>query len=128
LSVTGGIYKRWFPKKAGWLKDSHVKFEKIMVRDVPGPDPTTKAEIINYMERIGEAVEAVTPKNDPGTGKRLIVVRFELPQMNKEWLNLKVSPDQDGLDIKALWDALMNLPKPDVDEYTMLQMFFGVWG
>jgi len=99
-----------------------------MVRDVPGPDPTTREEIIDYMERIGEAVEAVTPKKDPGTGKRLIVVRFELPQMNKEWLNLRVSPNQDGLDIKALWNALINMPKPDVEEYTMLQMFFGVWG
>jgi hypothetical protein len=48
--------------------------------------------------------------------------------MNNEWLTLRVSPDQDGLDIKALWNALMNLPKPDVEENTMLQIFFGVWG
>jgi len=40
---------------------------------------------------------------------------------------LSASPDLAGQGMQAVWDALMDLPKPDVEKYTTLTMFFGVW-
>lgn len=38
---------------AGSRTPTYIAFEKILVRDEPGPDPVAKAEIADYRERIG---------------------------------------------------------------------------
>jgi len=130
LRAEAGVYKRWHAKKAGWLEKSHVKLDRIMVPDTPGPDPTAYAKIAEYMQAIGEKLHAVVPKKDRGVGKRLIMVTFELPisaASGDNWLKLSVSPDTGGLDLQKIWDALASLHRPDVIRYSMVEMIFGVW-
>jgi hypothetical protein len=68
LQIDTGYVKCWHPRKPGWLKDSHVQLDRIIVTVSPSPDPTAYREAREFMELIGEALETVTPIKDPGAG------------------------------------------------------------
>jgi hypothetical protein len=56
-------------------------------------------------------------------------VVVNLPEMgDNDCYELFVSLNAEGLDMLPIWEALLDLPKPDVVDYTVLHMIFCVWG
>jgi hypothetical protein len=129
LKAIGAHFRAWHPRNVNWLKNSHLRFERILIGNAPGPTPISKPKVVMYMELIGETLAAGISSKDPGVGKRVIVVQFQLPMEDiEDWFTLSFSPDPDGLDVPPLIEKLVALPRPDVLEYTSLQMIFSVWG
>ena len=129
LKTPSGQVRAWHARNVNWLHKSHLQFEKIIVPTKLGPTAASKANVGKYIELIGEALAANIPKRDPGVGKKIIMAAFQLPNDGiKNWFTLSFSPGPEGLDGAGLVQKMLVIPRPDVNEYTTLNVIFSVWG
>lgn len=128
LKAPGAQFRAWHPRNVKWLKDSHLRLECIIVPNRLGPTPSSKLNVAQYMELIGDTLAAGIPERDPGVGKRIILAHFQLPNDDIiDWFTLSFSPGPEGIDAAGLMAKMLVLPRPEVFEYTTLQMIFSVW-
>jgi len=126
--MSNGIVKRWHSRKPGWLENSAIRLDRIAIPDGFGADLTTYPQIVDFMERIGEAIASNIPKKAPGRNTKLIGITFQLPTNTPEdCFQLCCSPDKEGIDHQRIWDSFVSLTRPPVWEYTTCMMLFGVW-
>jgi hypothetical protein len=130
LTAQLGAYKRWLSPDPEWLKGSHVQLHKILVQELPGPDPTARKEIVEFMHKIGNIVHQCVPTKDPGVGTHLLIIKFEFPTGKDGWFQIRGSPDIEGLETQKVWDAVAKLEKtkPQTEVYIFFSMMFDIWG
>lgn len=129
LEAPDGHFRTYHPRNSNWLKNSPLRFEKIICANTLTPTPTSNVDVGAYIEKIGEAFAKAIPKKSPGVGKKAILVALELSvEGTGDGFKLDFSPGPEGLDPPALMKAVMGISPPNVLEYTVLKFIFSVWG